>query len=165
MYRVTLVISECVKSLSEHENMHIPHTQPCIYIYHNSSRLLCPWNLPGKNTEMGCHFLPQGIFLARGPNPCLLHWQAGSLPLSYLRSPTNLPRWTRLVKISHSHRSGSQDPGFVFPDDNLLWSARLSEVEFTVGFILGVWEVGSLLNGHGSFLPHTLGVCHPRAQP
>ena len=27
------------------------------------SRHLCPWNSPGKNTEVGCHFLLQGIFL------------------------------------------------------------------------------------------------------
>ena len=24
--------------------------------------LLCPWNFPGKNTRVGCHFLLQGIF-------------------------------------------------------------------------------------------------------
>ena len=29
---------------------------------------------PGKNTEMGCHFLPQGIFPTQGSNPCLLHF-------------------------------------------------------------------------------------------
>ena len=28
-----------------------------------------------------------GIFLAQGSNPCLLHWQADSLPLSHQRSP------------------------------------------------------------------------------
>jgi len=27
------------------------------------TKLLCPWNFPGKNTWMGCHFLLQGIFL------------------------------------------------------------------------------------------------------
>ena len=27
------------------------------------SRVLCPWNSPGKNTGMGCHSLLQGIFL------------------------------------------------------------------------------------------------------
>ena len=27
------------------------------------SRLLCPWNHPGKNIGMDCHFLLQGIFL------------------------------------------------------------------------------------------------------
>ena len=32
---------------------------------------------------MGCHFLLQGIFLTQGSNPCLLHWQVDSLPLSH----------------------------------------------------------------------------------
>ena len=26
------------------------------------TRLLCPWDLPSKNTGVGCHFLLQGIF-------------------------------------------------------------------------------------------------------
>ena len=54
------------------------------------ARLLCPWDYPGKNTRVGCHFLLQGIFLTQVPNLhlcCLLHWQAGSLPLSHLGSP------------------------------------------------------------------------------
>ena len=45
------------------------------------ARLLCPWDSPGKNTRVGCHFLLQGIFLTQGLNPCLLlgrqilyHW-------------------------------------------------------------------------------------------
>ena len=29
-------------------------------------RLLCPWDFPGKNTGVGCHFLPQEIFLTQG---------------------------------------------------------------------------------------------------
>ena len=49
-----------------------------------ASRLPCPWDSPGKNTEAGCHVLLQGIFLTQGSNwrclSCLLHWQAGSLP-------------------------------------------------------------------------------------
>ena len=32
------------------------------------ARLLCPWNSPGKNTGVGCYFLPQGIFLTQGSN-------------------------------------------------------------------------------------------------
>ena len=28
-------------------------------------RLLCPWDSPGKNTKVGCHFLLQGLFLTR----------------------------------------------------------------------------------------------------
>ena len=53
-------------------------------LWAEATRLLCPWDSPGKNTGMGCHFLLQGIFLSQGSNPCLLHllhWQAGSLPL------------------------------------------------------------------------------------
>ena len=39
---------------------------------------------PGKNTEVACHDLLQGILLGQGLNLsllCLLHWQVGSLPL------------------------------------------------------------------------------------
>ena len=30
--------------------------------------LLCPWDFPGKNTGVGCHFLFQGIFPTQGLN-------------------------------------------------------------------------------------------------
>ena len=46
-------------------------------------RLLCPWDFPGKNTGVGCHFLLQGIFPTQRSNLHLLHWQAVSLPLSH----------------------------------------------------------------------------------
>ena len=36
------------------------------------TRFLCPWDFPGKNTGVGCHFLFQRIFLTQGLNPCLL---------------------------------------------------------------------------------------------
>ena len=38
------------------------------------TRLLCPWNFPGKNTGMSCYFLLQGIYLTQGLNLCLLHF-------------------------------------------------------------------------------------------
>ena len=41
---------------------------------------------PGKNTEMSCHFLLQGIFSTQGSNPCLMYWQVDSLPPCYLGS-------------------------------------------------------------------------------
>ena len=34
--------------------------------------ILCPWDSPGKNTGVGCHFIIQGIFLTQGSNLCLL---------------------------------------------------------------------------------------------
>ena len=56
-------------------------SQPCGL---QPARLLLSWNSSGKNTGVGCHFLFQGLFLTQGLNPCLLHWQADSLPLSHL---------------------------------------------------------------------------------
>ena len=64
------------------------------------ARLLCPWNFPGKNTGVGCHFLPQGIFLAQGLNPQLLHWQVGSLPLCHLGGPRRTLRGLYRVRAS-----------------------------------------------------------------
>ena len=40
------------------------------------ARLLCPWDFPGKNTGIGCHFLLWEIFLTQESDLCLLHWQA-----------------------------------------------------------------------------------------
>ena len=37
------------------------------------TRLLCPWDSPGKNTRVGCHSLLKGIFPTQGLNPGLLH--------------------------------------------------------------------------------------------
>ena len=37
------------------------------------AKLLCPWNFPGKNTGVCCHFLLQGIFPTQGSKPPLLH--------------------------------------------------------------------------------------------
>ena len=51
--------------------------------------LLCPWNIPYKNTRAGYHFILQRIFLTQGLNPSLLlllHWQENFLPLCHLGS-------------------------------------------------------------------------------
>jgi len=56
------------------------------------ARFLCPWDSPGKSTGVDHFALLQGIFLTQGLNPRLLsvlHWQAGSLPLS----PPGKPTW------------------------------------------------------------------------
>ena len=50
-------------------------------------RILCPWNFPGKNIGVGCHFFIQGIEplgQTQGQKPCLLRLlksQADSLPV------------------------------------------------------------------------------------
>ena len=103
MLMTMVMISCCIKQmqrkLSEQCFTHLKHfdvlvIMPCpfwllclvtsVISYSAPTRLLCPWDFPGKNTGMGCHFLLQGIFSSQGLNSCLLrllHWQAGSLPL------------------------------------------------------------------------------------
>ena len=54
------------------------------------SRLLCPWDSPGKNTGVGCHSLLQGIFPTQGPNPSLLHCRQILYHLSHQGSPSKL---------------------------------------------------------------------------
>ena len=50
-----------------------------------ASRLLCPWNFPGKNIGVGCHFLLQGILYivvciceSESPNLSLLSFPLGN---------------------------------------------------------------------------------------
>ena len=66
------------------------------------TRLLCPWNSPGKNTGVGCHFLLLGVFLTQGSNPLLLrplHWQVDSLPLAPLGKALSI----LTLLLSHEH--------------------------------------------------------------
>ena len=51
------------------------------------TRLLHPWDFPGKNTGMGCHFLLQEIFPTEGLNPGLLHRRQTLYHLSHQGSP------------------------------------------------------------------------------
>ena len=53
------------------------------------ARLLCPWNSPGKNTGVCCHFLLQGIFLTQGLN------------LLVVTMPQ--PMWFTVTKTSTEH--------------------------------------------------------------
>ena len=47
------------------------------------ARLFCPWDFPGKDTGVGCHFLLQGIFPTQGSNPGILHCSQMLYRLSY----------------------------------------------------------------------------------
>ena len=61
-----------LKSLQSCPTLCYPHRQ-------QPTGLPCPWDSPGKNTEVGCHFLLQGIFPPQGSNP--------GPPASYLPAP------------------------------------------------------------------------------
>ena len=69
------------------------------------TRLLCPWNFPGKNTGMGCHFFLHWILPTQGSNPSFLElslkhcitsrWQP--ITAKYCESPYYVLA-TRLIK-------------------------------------------------------------------
>ena len=48
-------------TIHKHLNIYrtLVYAQLCLILC-NPSRLLCPWDSPGKNTALGCHFLLQG---------------------------------------------------------------------------------------------------------
>ena len=72
---------------------HLSHVQPLQPYGLQPTRLPCLWDSSGKNTGVGWHVLLQGIFLTQRLNVhllCLLHWQAGSLPLAPSGTPQEL---------------------------------------------------------------------------
>ena len=71
-------------------------------------QLLCPWDFPGKNAGVGCHFLLQGIFLTQGLSPLSPALQADSLPSELPgkpKGPSLLLEWQ-----SHSRKAASVSP-------------------------------------------------------
>ena len=60
-----------------------------------SSLLLRPWDIPGKKTGVGCHFLLQGIFLTQGLNPRFLNSSAGKESARNARDPGLIPELER----------------------------------------------------------------------
>ena len=67
------------------------------------ARLPHPWDSPGKNTGVGCHSLPQGIFLTQGSNPLSLMSPAlagGFLTTSDTwGSPIRCRRWLKTTQV------------------------------------------------------------------
>ena len=62
-------------------------TQSRTWLKWLSSRLLCPWDSPGKYTGVGYHALPQGILPVAGLNLHFLHCRRILYQLSYEGSP------------------------------------------------------------------------------
>ena len=86
------------------------------------TRLLCPWDFPGKNTGVGCHFLLQGIFLTQGSSSSLLsllHWQVGEsngtlLQYSCLENPMDGGAWWAAVHGVTKSQTRLSDFTFTF---------------------------------------------------
>ena len=88
------------------------HVQLFVTQRRQPTRLLCPWDFPGNSTGVGCHFLLQGIFPTQESNLNLLHlqhWQADSLPLSHLGSPSSIAtanNYWYLLCTKHNYLTG-----------------------------------------------------------
>ena len=57
---------------TQHINMHhrlVAMAVICLTLATPWTRLLCPWDFPGKSTELGCHFFLHGPFQTQGSNP------------------------------------------------------------------------------------------------
>ena len=66
------------------------------------TRVLCPWNFPGNNTGVGCHFLLQGKTQGSSPSLLhLLHWHMDSVPLA----PPGKPSLWEILLVSSFHFS------------------------------------------------------------
>ena len=83
------LLNKCKDHLCVHVLSHFSHVWLFETLWTVSYQAPLTMGSPDKNTGVGCHALLQGIFSTQGLNPhlsCLLHWQAGSLPL--VGSPT-----------------------------------------------------------------------------
>ena len=74
------------------------------------ARLLRPWDFPGKNTGVGCHFLLQRIFLTQGSNLGLLHFRQFLYHLNHQGRPMwiymSLIIWGNVFFSDHFHVFG-----------------------------------------------------------
>ena len=54
-----------IKAIYDKKESEIAQLCPTLCNPMEPARLLHPWDFPGKNTEVGCYFLLQGIFLTQ----------------------------------------------------------------------------------------------------
>ena len=88
------------------------------------TRLLCPWDFPGKDTGVGCHFLLQGIFPTQGSNPGLLHCRQILYRLSY---KSVCPSSKNLQTINAGESVERREHAYIV-DGNLSWYSHWKTV-------------------------------------
>ena len=106
--------------------MKVKVTQSCLTLQPHG--LYSPWNSPGKNTGVGCHFLFQGIFLTQGSNPGLLHYRQILQRLSHQGSLRVL-EW-----VSYPFSKGSSWPR------NWTWASCIAGRFFTSWATREAWQ-------------------------
>ena len=135
------------------------------------TRLLCPWDFPGKDTGVGCRFLLQGIFPAQGLNPGLLHcrqilyWLScrGSHHNDYVRdillsTSPSWPHWALICEVHypsiplHRQEDWGSESSTNLPKDTQLGSGGA-----------GIWNCKRTFCSDGHLLPvlfHMVGIRH-----
>ena len=125
----------CVCMLS-----HFSHVWLCASVVPDSL-FLCPRDSLGKNTGVDCHALLQGIFPTQGLNLrllCLLHWQAGSLPLALPGKLLSLV--TVFILMSVLPDKSIATPGFFW--FSFAWNVFFHALTFSLYVSLGLrWSL------------------------
>ena len=71
------------------------------------TRLLCPWDSPGKNIGVGCHSLLHGIFPTQGLNPSLYtfnkEWEKNKENMRLAKKRTKESKWFPVFLENSSH--------------------------------------------------------------
>ena len=106
---------------------------------------LCPWDFPGKNTGVSCHFLLQGMFPTQGSNLSLLHLLRCWRTLS--AEPSQKARWGTQTDwktcLSWGCPCGSHHPSPLSPHPQVPARASLFCVQYgwiyTYKLILRRW--------------------------
>ena len=99
------------------------------------TRLLCPWDFPGKKSGAGCRCLLQGIFLTQGSNLRLVHWQGDSSALGHQRS---LSTW-----LGNGNTEDNNDNGVTISSRD---GKHLHSGYWLPGSALSIWYRLSLLS-------------------
>ena len=101
------------------------------------TRLLCPWDFPGKNTGVDCHFLLQGIFLtqALSPHLCIFTLAGGFFTTKSPGKPRSCGSGSKTVRghqnyleglLKHSCLAGFQPQHFWFSRSWIRWNIFFS---------------------------------------
>ena len=91
------------------------------------TRLLCPWDSPGKNTGVGCRALLQGIVPARGSNPHYV-WllQPPGACISVVLLSYDCPRWGTPTHFEQIKFRGHKEK------ESWLWEENNLNLHFTI---------------------------------
>ena len=91
----------------------------CNHMDCSLTRLLCPWNYPGKSIEVGCHFLLQAAFPTQGSNLDLPHCRQTLYHMSHQGSHVSLKIFPKSIHSLKVHMS-----------ESLIWAQKDEKMQY-----------------------------------